>query len=244
MTLRKPQERETGQNKMRRSATYVLLVTFAAPWLLNVAAWAQGSLSGVAHIVDGDTIKIDGMPIRLDGIDAPEQRQTCTDHIDREISCGKRATKALALMIGVSPVRCEISGKDSYDRLLGECYANGGSLNRQMVRRGWALAFVKYSVRFVAEEQRARLLRAGLWQWRFDAPWTWRAGILRQAVGSSRDAPGECVIKGNISRNGTRIYHMPFHQHYDRTRINESQGEKWFCTEGEAQAAGWRRALR
>jgi hypothetical protein len=58
----------------------------------------------------------------------------------------------------------------------------------------------------------------------------------------------QCVfswhIKGNISRSGERIYHMPFHQHYGRTRLDENKGERWFCTEDEAQAAGWRRALR
>jgi hypothetical protein len=53
-----------------------------------------------------------------------------------------------------------------------------------------------------------------------------------------------CKIKGNISRNGERIYHVPGMRDYERTRINERAGERWFCTEDEARAAGWRRVWR
>ena len=69
---------------------------------------------------------------------------------------------------------------------------------------------------------------------------------------ATRDAPrvaardrGGCNIKGNISHNsGRRIYHMPGDRDYERTRISTSRGERYFCTEAEARAAGWRRAGR
>jgi hypothetical protein len=61
-------------------------------------------------------------------------------------------------------------------------------------------------------------------------------------VGQQSGADG-CVIKGNISSNG-RIYHVPGQEHYDRTRISPSKGERWFCSESDARAAGWRRARR
>ena len=51
-----------------------------------------------------------------------------------------------------------------------------------------------------------------------------------------------CVIKGNISSSGERIYHLPGQRYYDKTLINGLQGERWFCTEQEAIAAGWRKA--
>lgn len=52
-----------------------------------------------------------------------------------------------------------------------------------------------------------------------------------------------CEIKGNVSYNsGARIYHVPGQYYYDETIINPLKGERWFCTEAEAQAAGWRRA--
>ena len=57
--------------------------------------------------------------------------------------------------------------------------------------------------------------------------------------------PATCDIKGNISYNtGEKIYHVPGQQYYSRTKINTSYGERWFCTEAEARAAGWRRSKR
>ncbi len=53
-----------------------------------------------------------------------------------------------------------------------------------------------------------------------------------------------CLIKGNISRSGERIYHVPGGRWYDATRIDPRKGERWFCSEAEARAAGWRRAKR
>ncbi len=53
-----------------------------------------------------------------------------------------------------------------------------------------------------------------------------------------------CLIKGNISRSGERIYHVPGGRWYDATRIDPLRGERWFCSEAEARAAGWRRAKR
>jgi hypothetical protein len=57
-------------------------------------------------------------------------------------------------------------------------------------------------------------------------------------------APNQnCAIKGNISSGG-RIYHVPGQEHYARTRINPANGERWFCSRAEAEAAGWRAARR
>ncbi len=51
-----------------------------------------------------------------------------------------------------------------------------------------------------------------------------------------------CNIKGNISSSGEHIYHMPSQEYYDVTRIDFSKGERWFCSEGEARGAGWRKS--
>jgi hypothetical protein len=53
---------------------------------------------------------------------------------------------------------------------------------------------------------------------------------------------GECVIKGNVNTRGERIYHVPGQKYYEETRIQASHGERWFCSEEEARAAGWRRS--
>jgi len=61
----------------------------------------------------------------------------------------------------------------------------------------------------------------------------------------SADGQAVCAIKGNISiGTGERIYHVPGQEHYDETIISPRYGERWFCTEAEARAAGWRRAHR
>ena len=57
-----------------------------------------------------------------------------------------------------------------------------------------------------------------------------------------RQEKGRCAIKGNISKSGTRIYHVPGGRFYGQTRIDTSRGERWFCTEANARASGWRRS--
>ena len=199
---------------------------------------AAATLTGSADIVDGDTIKVGGIPVRLEGIDAPESWQTC-NRDGRIYGCGQQATQALANLIAGQSVQCEIAGRDAYGRALGVCTAAGIELNRTMVRDGWAFAFIKYSDRYAADQTAAEAAKAGLWAGSFVKPWEWRLGEV-QAAEKTR----ACVIKGNIDRDGERIYHLPFQQFYPRTRINESKGERWFCTEQEALKAGWRRSLR
>ena len=107
------------------------------------------------------------------------------------------------------------------------------------MRDGWALAFVKYSDRYAADQGAARAAKAGLWAGSFAKPWAWRLGEA-EAVQKTRS----CAIKGNINGKGEHIYHLPFQHFYRRVNIDEIKGERWFCTEQEARAAGWRRALR
>jgi len=83
--------------------------------------------------------------------------------------------------------------------------------------------------------------RLGIWRGDFIAPWDWRRGKRLTAVKEKVQAA--CLIKGNISRSG-RIYHMPGGQYYKRAGITASKGERWFCREAEARAAGWRRSKR
>lgn len=58
------------------------------------------------------------------------------------------------------------------------------------------------------------------------------------------NAAGRCQIKGNISSRGERIYHVPGGAYYGRTKISPAKGERFFCSEAEAEAAGWRASLR
>jgi len=51
-----------------------------------------------------------------------------------------------------------------------------------------------------------------------------------------------CGIKGNISANGERIYHVIGQKNYWATRINPISRERWFCSEAAARRAGWRKS--
>ncbi|MEH0074815.1 thermonuclease family protein [Pannonibacter sp. Pt2] len=195
-------------------------------------------------VTDGDTIVLNGEKIRLEGIDAPELAQRCLTPTGKEYRCGKEAADALRTFLANGPVVCRGATLDDYGRRLGTCYSGALNVNAAMVESGHAFAFVRYSSSYVAEETRARAGKAGIFAGTAEAPWDFRAAKWQNAsaerhVQASADAQKECPIKGNISKNG-RIYHMPWSASYARTSITESTGERWFCSEAEAIAAGWR----
>jgi len=199
---------------------------------------ARDALSGPARVIDGDTIDIAGERVRLEGIDAPETAQTCPRSDTGAWACGKGATQALRKLIAGQEVGCQRRGTDKYGRVLGVCFVAGRDINAQMVRDGYAWAFVKYSRSYVHEEAEARAMRAGIWQGNAEPAWDFRA---KRWAGAEQEAPQGCAIKGNVSANG-HIYHMPWSPWYGRVRIDERKGERWFCNESEALAAGWRPA--
>jgi endonuclease YncB( thermonuclease family) len=87
----------------------MLLAAILLPMFL-VTSVAAATLAGKADIVDEDTIKVAGIPVRLYGIDAPEGRQTC-ERDDKPYACGKQATKVLASLIAGHTIQCEILGR-------------------------------------------------------------------------------------------------------------------------------------
>ena len=217
------------------------------PLVLASPVAAQGTdLQGVATVIDGDTLDLRGQRIRLHGIDAPESGQSCEYANGVSYRCGQRAALVLADRIGRRPVTCVQTDRDNYGRIIAICSQDNIDLNAWLVANGHAQAYRKYSRDYVTEEERARRVQRGIWAGRFTAPWDWRRGARLDSITASNPntAPIGCEIKGNINRDGGRIYHMPGQQHYSRTRINVGAGERWFCSEAEAQAAGWRRAGR
>jgi len=202
------------------------------------------SIEGPAQVIDGDTLEIDGELIRLLDIDAPELAQTCAAATEQLRRCGEAAAEALAARIGRSPVTCRWESRDDYGRILARCSGNSDEdLSAWSVRAGWSFAFVRYSTRLVSEERAARRERLGIWGAdEVQEPWAFRQTRWARAA---EDAPEGCPIKGNINSKGERIYHLPWgSRFYGRTRISTAKGERWFCSESEAQAAGWRPAKR
>lgn len=134
------------------------------------------TLTGKPYVTDGDTVRISGERIRLEGIDAPETNQRCKDASGKGYDCGIVSTAALRNKIGRSPITCEGTKRDRYGRFLGICYLNEIDLNGWMVRNGYALAYRRYSRRYASAEREARENSRGLWTGEFVAPWNWRRG--------------------------------------------------------------------
>jgi endonuclease YncB( thermonuclease family) len=232
---------------------------------------AQGTsqVVGIARVVDGDTLVINDVRVRLEGIDAPESTQACGKTINRpttptgsqlpfgapqmlgrpeglteQWACGTAATRHLARMIGHAEVRCDDLGPDKYGRTLGRCFVGQLNLNAAMVRDGYAWAYVKYSRDYVGLEAEARLARVGIWQGDAMPAWDYRKRAWETA---EVVAPAGCTIKGNVSGSG-KVYHLPWNTWYDKVKMEPGRdglagGKRWFCSEQEAMDAGWRPAL-
>ena len=108
-----------------------------------------------------------------------------------------------------------------------------------MVRTGLAIAYRKYSNRYVRFENTAKANRVGMWQGNFVKPWEWRNGIRLQRLNSR-----SCPVKGNVNSKGNKIYHLPSGLYYQRVQIREDQGDKCFSTEMQAIEFGFRKSKR
>ena len=143
--------------------------------LLATSPALAGEIQGRASVIDGDTLEIHGRRLRINGIDAPESRQSCGRADGTAYRCGQAAALALADRIGEAVVSCQTHSADRYHRSLATCYVDGEDLGRWMVRNGHALAYRKYSAIYVPDGDEAMRARLGLWQGRFLPPWQWRA---------------------------------------------------------------------
>lgn len=148
-----------------------ILILFALVLVVYRYAATQEPTVGKAHIIDGDTVIIDNLSIRLMGIDAPEMAQTCIRY-GKPYSCGKVAKNTLRKKISGRRLRCEGWQKDRYQRLLATCYLQNqdSSLNQTMVRLGWAVSYYDYA----SDEKFARSNKLGIWAGKFQLPSDWR----------------------------------------------------------------------
>jgi micrococcal nuclease len=104
-----------------------------------------------------------------------------------------------------------------------------------MIRQGYAHEYGypvsgKYRAEYKEAQNYARENSLGLW-----------GDVCADTA--RRSGPEKCLIKGNISLKGEKIYHVPGCEYYDKTAVSESIGERWFCSEEEALNAGWRKAF-
>ena len=227
--------------------------------------WAQQAMVG-AIVKDGNTINLGSMTYRLDGIDAPQFDQMCIDQKADPWSCGVEARDQLTKFIGNRAVDCEDKGPDPAfkGRHVGICMVNGetASLNQWLVGQGWALNWETSAAgRFKADETAAKENQKGLWIGCFIAPqdfqhWKKDAALLGASCRSDKDTemravlfpaeplmPPNCAIKGKYAlrakfTGSIGIYQMQSCRNY----AGLTKPDRWFCSEEDARAAGFRKA--
>lgn len=204
----------------------------------------------VSRVIDGDTIELsDGRVLRYIGVDTPE-----TVHPTKGQECfGKEASNFNKELVLNKTVQLEkdVSETDRYGRILRYVWLDGQLVNKTLVEEGYAFArsfppdIAKQDILKSAENS-ARESMKGLWgvcelndQGQINQVINQADNVL--GASTSSGLSDGCVIKGNISDNGY-VYHLPECNGYSNVRIDESKGEKWFCTEAEAIAAGWRKS--
>jgi micrococcal nuclease len=209
-------------------------------------------LFSIASVVDGDTFKADingaVKTIRVIGIDTPE-----TVDPRKPVECfGVEASNKAKAVLSGQKVRLEYDPTqgelDKYGRSLRHVFLQDGTnFGLLMIKDGYAHEYTyavpyKYQSEFKMVQKQAMEAKAGLWgdicqsATAVETPNTSLAPV-------QSDGSGNCLIKGNISSKGEKIYHVIGCRSYNQTVIDESKGEKWFCTEREALDAGWRKAL-
>ena len=139
-------------------------------------------ITGYAKVIDGDTIRIKENKIRLYGIDAPENNQICSKPwlsfniitFNKDYECGLKTTNLLKKFIKNEKLVCEKKSMDRYNRVVAICFKKRRDINSWLVRNGYALAYIKYSKKYILQEKEAERDKLGLWQGTFEKPWDWR----------------------------------------------------------------------
>jgi micrococcal nuclease len=220
-----------------------------------VPASNERQTAKVVKITDGDTIivEIDGQEfhLRYIGVDTPETGDpggSAATEFNRSLVEGKTVT----LVKDTSEV-------DRYDRLLRYVFVGDVFVNNELVRAGYASSGswppdTACDSQFSKTFQTAKANMVGLWLPTatikpYVAPTVIKTAAPEGGSTSASscpngctDPPAGCVIKGNINSEGVKIYHVPGGGYYDQTKISPDKGERWFCTEAEAVANGWRKS--
>jgi endonuclease YncB( thermonuclease family) len=235
--------------------------------LVGAILLASPSLAANAVVRDGDTIQLGDVTYRLDGIDAPELDQICIDDHADPSSCGIDARDQLTKLINGRNVRCDDLGPDRLfrKRHIGVCTIEGEStsLNQQLARMGLAIsAEPALKVHAKDDAAAAEAGKSGLWKGCFIAPQEFRLGkkdgaLIGGSCRADRDKeirsvlfpedvamPPACAIKGKFAVRARVTGNVGIYQLQGcRSYAGLTQPDRWFCSEDDAQAAGFRRAF-
>lgn len=179
----------------------------------------------VARVIDGDTFETtEKQLIRLMHVEAPELKY-----------CGgQEAKEALEKLVLGKPVYVKVLFRDQYSRLESLVYLEDGFVNKKMVESGWVVYRIKGKTSPESEELKraSSLIREN------------KLGIFSEACTPTKNTKKpRCNIKGNNrEESDAKYYHLPTCGRYQATEMQLYKGDQWFCTESEAQAAGYVKA--
>lgn len=183
----------------------------------------------VVSVIDGDTIKIlierKTITIRLEGIDAPESKQ----------SFGAKSKQALAKLLAGKSVVVQVTGQDKYKRKLGRVLLDGVNVNATQVENGWAWHFKEYNTDELLSdlEVEARDSRKGLWA---DPnplpPWEYRERQKKRTIEQPSAPPFDFAPSGFWLNTSSGVRHNPRCEHFGNTKRGRS------CGPNEGRACG------
>jgi endonuclease YncB( thermonuclease family) len=213
----------------------------AAPSSITTASVARHTvddnvIEGRAYAVSGDTLKLGSTTVRLSGIEAPERDQTCVNSEKRTWVCGDAARSALSRLLRNGRITCELGGADDAGRRSGACRIRDEDVAAELVRAGHVFSAGGLFTGYNGEQREARAAKAGIWDGEAARPSEYRAQKWEEA---KRGSPDGCPIKGNV-RGNRRTYVVPWSRGYERVEVSQARGGRWFCSESEAQEAGFK----
>jgi endonuclease YncB( thermonuclease family) len=200
-------------------------------------AAASADVEGRGTALSGDTLRVGSTTIRLNGIEAPLRDQSCAGSDGQPSACGEAARLALARLLRAGRVACDISGS-SDGHSAGDCRIEDRDIAAELVRGGYVFASTGLFAAYSGIEREARGNKAGIWAGEAARPSDYRDLKWQEA---KRGSPDGCPIKGSV-RGGRRLYIVPWARGYEQARVTPSRGERWFCSESEAQNAGFKPA--
>ena len=216
-------------------------IVFCFAVVVTDASAQADIVRGIAAIADANTLIINGRRLRLAGIDAPESNQRCDLPSGIKWFCGRAAAQVLFLIAHKRETVCKtVEGRAADDgNAIAFCTVAANDVGGEMIRRGMAWAGEGAAADYHAIQSKAAATKIGVFQAETEPAAAYRARRWREAAAARSDG---CPIKGNVDGFGQRIYHLPWSQWYALTKITASRGERWFCNERAAVAAGWSRA--
>ena len=198
---------------------------FALLLLLLPATAGAADITGVPKIREADQLTIGNNRIRLGGIDAPSVDQLCLNTNGERWTCGVAARDELIKRVGNKSWTCRTRATDRRGRIVARCEVDGQDIQKWLVANGWALAYVRFSRDYEADEKAAREAKAGMWQGAFIAPWDWRVRNKKTAVLGATKPPESAKAILLASASGSvapvaRLHHQGQRQPLRRVHLS------------------------